>query len=98
LKQLEQENDRRRMAVADLTLKKLTPEETSERRTPLGTVQHVTAAITGLARQYGRYGYRRITALLRAEGWCRNHKRGKRIWRRGGLRYLPDSPNADGSG
>ena len=28
----------------------------------------LTASIIDLARQYGRYGYRRITALLRAEG------------------------------
>ena len=39
-----------------------------------------------LARAYGRYGYRRITALLRGEGWRVNHKRVERIWRREGLR------------
>jgi len=39
-----------------------------------------------LARQHGRCGYRRITALLRAEGWACNHKRVERIWRREGLR------------
>ena len=39
-----------------------------------------------LARAYGRYGYRRITALLRGEGWRVNHKRVERIWRRGGLK------------
>jgi hypothetical protein len=27
------------------------------------------------AREYGRYGYRRVTALLRAEGFAVNHKR-----------------------
>ncbi len=32
-----------------------------------------------LASQYGRYGYRRITALLRAEGWQVNVKRIQRI-------------------
>ncbi len=42
----------------------------------------LTAAIVRLASQYGRYGYRRITALLRAEGWLVNHKRVERIWRR----------------
>jgi putative transposase len=26
--------------------------------------------IVWMASEYGRYGYRRITALLRAEGWC----------------------------
>jgi putative transposase len=46
----------------------------------------LTAAIIDWARQYGRYGYRRITALLRAEGWRCNHKRVERIWRREGLK------------
>jgi len=31
--------------------------------------------ITDLASEYGRYGYRRVTVLLRAEGWPVNHKR-----------------------
>jgi len=30
--------------------------------------------IVELATEYGRYGYRRITALLRNEGWRVNHK------------------------
>jgi transposase InsO family protein len=42
--------------------------------------------ITELARRYGRYGYRRITALLRREGWRVNHKRVARIWRQEGLK------------
>jgi len=42
--------------------------------------------IIRLAYQYGRYGYRRITALLRVEGWQVNHKRVERIWREEGLR------------
>ena len=46
----------------------------------------LTAAVIDLASQYGRYGYRRITALLRAEGWHVNHKRVERIWRREGLK------------
>ena len=45
-----------------------------------------------LARQYGRYGYRRVTALLRAEGWRCNHKRVERIWRREGLRVPAQQP------
>jgi putative transposase len=32
----------------------------------------LTADIIELARQYGRYGYRRITALLRSAGWTVN--------------------------
>jgi hypothetical protein len=52
----------------------------------------LTRDIIALARQYGRYGYRRITALLRAEGWCCNHKRVERIWRRERLRVPPRQP------
>jgi transposase InsO family protein len=44
----------------------------------------LTANIVSLASEYGRYGYRRITALLTADGWRVNHKRVERIWRRGG--------------
>ena len=43
----------------------------------------MTAAIINLASQYGRYGYRRVTALLRQDGWHFNHKRVERIWRQG---------------
>ncbi|MBP0447350.1 IS3 family transposase [Roseomonas sp. SSH11] len=52
----------------------------------------LTESIIGLARQYGRYGYRRITALLRAEGWRCNHKRVERIWRREGLKVPARQP------
>ena len=52
----------------------------------------LTAAIIRLASQYGRYGYRRITALLRTEGWCVNHKRVERIWRREGLKVPIKQP------
>ena len=46
----------------------------------------LVARIIELAKQYGRYGYRRITALLRREGWRVNPKRVERIWRREGLK------------
>lgn len=49
----------------------------------------LTRSIIDLARQYGRYGYRRITALLRTEGWHTNHKRVERIWRVEGLKVPP---------
>ncbi len=49
-------------------------------------------AIIGLASQYGRYGYRRITALLRGESWIVNHKRVERIWRREGLKVPMKQP------
>ena len=45
-----------------------------------------------MASRYGRYGYRRITALLRAEGWRVNHKRVERIWRREGLKVPRKQP------
>jgi putative transposase len=48
--------------------------------------------IIQLAKQYGRYGYRRITALLRGEGWRVNHKRVMRIWRQEGLRIPRKQP------
>jgi len=49
-------------------------------------------AIIEWARQYGRYGYLRVTALLRAEGWKVNHKRVERIWHREGLRVPARQP------
>jgi transposase InsO family protein len=42
--------------------------------------------VIDLAGEYGRYGYRRITALLRQEGFHVNHKRVERIWRQEGLK------------
>lgn len=48
--------------------------------------------IIRLASRYGRYGYRRITALLRAEGWQVNRKRVERIWREEGLKVPKKQP------
>jgi len=45
-----------------------------------------------LASEYGRYGYRRITALLRHDGWTVNHKRIERLWRREGLKVPKKQP------
>jgi transposase InsO family protein len=65
--------------------------------------ERLTAAIVELATQYGRYGYRRITALLRQAGWLVNKKRVERIWRREGLKVPRKQPKkgrlwlADGS-
>ena len=56
-----------------------------------------------LATTYGRSGYRRITGLLRGEGWHVNHKRVERLWRREGLKVPQHQPKkgrlwlADGS-
>jgi putative transposase len=52
----------------------------------------LTADIVALATQYGRYGYRRITALLRKAGWVVNVKRVERIWRQEGLKVPPRQP------
>ena len=52
----------------------------------------LTESIVGLARRYGRYGYRRITAMLQAGGWRCNHKRVERIWRREGLKVPRRQP------
>ena len=60
--------------------------------------------IIALAKEYGRYGYRQVTGLLRQEGWIRlNHKRVERLWRREGLKVPAKQPkrrrlwNNDGS-
>ncbi len=73
-------------------------------------VRHVPAdepplvkRIIQLASDYGRYDYRRVTALLRGEGWLVNHKRVQRLWRREGLKVPQKQPKrrrlwlADGS-
>ena len=36
-------------------------------------------ALIRLAKQYGRYGYRKIAQLLRVEGWVVNHKKVERL-------------------
>ena len=53
--------------------------------TPRSDEAPLTEAVVRLAGEYGCYGYRRITALLRAEGWRVNAKRVERLWRREGL-------------
>ena len=52
----------------------------------------LTAEIIAPASRYGRYGYRRITALLREAGWAVNVKRIERIWRREGLKVPRKQP------
>ena len=42
-------------------------------------------ALIQLAKQYGRYGYRKIGELLRIDGWRINHKKVERLWREEGL-------------
>lgn len=52
----------------------------------------LTRRIVELAAAFGRYGYRRITALLNSEGWRVNHKRVERIWRQQGLKVPKRQP------
>ena len=52
----------------------------------------LTKAIIDLATEYGRYGYRRISAMLRQQGWEVNHKRVERIWRQEGLKVPQKQP------
>jgi putative transposase len=52
-------------------------EDSDERR--------LVAAMRSLALSHPRYGYRRIAALLREQGWTVNDKRVERLWRREGL-------------
>ena len=54
--------------------------------------EQLRARIIELATRYGRYGYRRITALLRQENWQVNHKRVERIWRQEGLKVPKKQP------
>jgi putative transposase len=50
------------------------------------------AEIIRLASKYGRYGYRRITALLKREGFRVNHKRVERVWREESLKVPKKQP------
>jgi transposase InsO family protein len=45
-----------------------------------------------LASEYGRYGYRRVGAMLREEGFGVNHKRVERLWRQEGLKVPQKQP------
>ena len=54
--------------------------------------ERLTTDIIELARQYGRYGYRKIAELLRWAGWLVNDKRVERIWRREGLKVPHKQP------
>ena len=47
--------------------------------------EELRLAMIRLAKQYGRYGYRKIAQLLRIEGWTANHKKIERLWREEGL-------------
>jgi hypothetical protein len=66
----------------------------TQRKVPRGRddERRLTADIIELARQYGRYGYRKVAALLRQAGWTINDKRVERIWQREGLKVPHKQP------
>jgi len=69
------------------------PRTTQRRVCVMGEDETVlTKAIIDLATEYGRYGYRRVTALLNRQGWYVNHKRVEQIWRREGLKVPRKQP------
>ena len=52
----------------------------------------LTQEVIRIASQYGRYGYRRVTALLNDEGWSVSHSRIERIWKQEGLKVPQKQP------
>lgn len=66
----------------------------TQRQAPVITMREaiLRGEITRLACQYGRYGYRRITVLLRNDGWRVNHKSVERVWRQEGLKVPRKQP------
>jgi putative transposase len=85
--------------------KALGQHRSTQRKAPRGRDDEaaLTADLVELAGKYGRYGYRKISALLRTAGWLVNDKRVERIWRREGLKVPAKQPkkarlwDADGS-
>jgi len=66
----------------------------TQRKTPTAPDDEAAlrADIIALATEFGRYGYRRITALLERAGWLVNHKRVERIWRQEVLKVPMKQP------
>jgi putative transposase len=64
----------------------------SRRGKRLGPSSRRRAEIIELAWEYGRYGYRKIAALLRHAGWLVKDKGVERIWRRAGLKVPKKQP------
>ena len=58
---------------------------TQQYKSKLQNDDDLRLALIRLAKQYGRYGYRKIGELLAAEGWRVNHKKIERLWREEGL-------------
>ena len=66
----------------------------TQRHIPKGPADEdrLVADMIELARQFGRYGYRRIAALLREAGWSVSDGRVERLWRREGLKVPAKQP------
>ena len=66
----------------------------TQRRQPRGRAdeERLVADMIELTRQYGRYGYRRVAALLRDAGWQISDGRVERLWRREGLKVPMKQP------
>ncbi len=89
------EHVRRQLAVSERRVcAALGQHRSTQRRAPRGLddEEALTADIIEFARKYGRYGYRKITALLRDAGWLVNDKRVERIWRCEGLKVPAKQP------
>ena len=71
-----------------------TDQEKELKRRPRGRVdeERLVADMIELARQYGRYGYRRIAVMLREAGWQVSDGRIERLWRREGLKVTRKQP------
>ena len=76
------------------TCRALGQHRSTQRKVPRGREDEaaLTADLVALAERYGRYGYRKIGALLKAAGWFVNAKRVERIWRREGLKVPARQP------
>src|SRR5436189_41265 len=74
--------------AAGLTIGQVGQTRATQRQEPAarGQEQARVLRMLLLVAQHPRYGYRRVWALLRAEGWRVNRKRVYRLWRRQGLK------------
>ena len=72
----------------------LSQHRSTQRHVPRGQADEARLVVDMIefTRQYGRYGYRRIAALLRDALWQVNNKRIERLWRREGLKVPQRQP------
>ena len=72
----------------------------TQRHVPKGRADEgrLVADMIELARQFGRYGYRRIAVLLREAGWSVSDGRIERLWRQEGLKVHRNNRRKEGSG